>query len=71
MDREYIIQTCQNYDFEEYCKHDQPEPCTKWHPDLEYKRQMEIEKKECTNRECPYWVDGVECPAAIGCAGFM
>ena len=50
MDREYIIPTCQNCDFEEYCKHDQPKPCTKWRPDLDYKRQMETFGKQSDGR---------------------
>ena len=71
MEREHIIQTCQNCDFEEYCKHDQPKPCKKWRPDLDCKRQMEIKKNKCANKESPYWADRAECPAAIGCGGFM
>ena len=65
-----VAPSCQNCDFEYICPHDEPQPCVKWRPDLDYKRLMEMEKKECANREGPYWADGAECPGAEGCAGF-
>jgi len=45
-----IEPTCQNCDFEEYCKHDQPKPCVIWRPDLDYKKLMEAFGKQSDGR---------------------
>ena len=44
--------------------------------ELEQLRLYEVENEEeeghiCGNEECPYYKKDMECPAAVGCGGFV
>lgn len=34
------------------------------------KNTNDLAMEGCTSKECPYWQECVECPAAEGCAGY-
>lgn len=40
-----VTPTCQNCDFEEYCKHCPEGLCKRWRPDLYYRRMLDEVKK--------------------------
>ena len=46
MEREDIVRSCQNCDFEYICPHDEPQPCVEWRPDLDYRKMLETCKED-------------------------
>lgn len=70
MEREDIVRSCQNCDFEYYCSHHVDSSCKRWRADLNCRQMIEHEGDKCANKECVYHTEHEECPAAEGCAGF-